>query len=315
MSDNQNKILTSMNEINAKLTSFTECSAIHQKELIAIRSENKNLKDEIEKLKKANTKLQQTYKSNAIEIKGIKMQKNENLEYILHLILSALKIDNFQTSAIDSIFRIKSNQTIFVKFIRNVDKMEIIKKSKQKHLKGTDLGLEYSSNIFINESLAPITAMLFYEARKLKAKYGIKYIWHKNGDIFLKKNENDSTLRIESIEEIEELRKHLNATRSSEPPLYASMAARRRERYETTCDTPIPIEDSAKQLNVGQPNKNDETNAFPRIENPSSLSKNPKKSTKMDLRTWAQMKSNNVQSKTLEKGSNKTPKRLRTSPE
>ena len=57
--------------------------------------------------------------------------------------------------------------------------------------------------------LSPNTAKIFYEARQIQKDYGIQFVWQKKGNVFMKKNESDSTLKICSLDELNELRKCL----------------------------------------------------------------------------------------------------------
>lgn len=209
---NQTKLLESMESVQCKLDTLTKESQRHDETLKILREENHFLRREIELLKKAQNKQIEADRNNEFMIRGIPPMKNEYLIGIFCKIMTALQLE-IPEVAVDSIFRPQTKDKIIVKLIRRIDKETIIKRAKQIRLKGKDIGIDSNPdvNIYINESLSPQVAKLFYEARKIRTDFGIKFVWHKEGKIWMKKNETDAPLRVTSLEEITELRNHLLA--------------------------------------------------------------------------------------------------------
>lgn len=72
--------------------------------------------------------------------------------------------------------------------------------------------------IYVNENLTPYYANLFKMARVLKYKAGYKYIWTKEGKVFIKKDDGESTtvVRIRNFLQLKEIFK---SNGLQEPPI------------------------------------------------------------------------------------------------
>lgn len=212
----QTKILDEIQQVRGDLAIINRNMSVQQNEIKVLRLQNAKLSQEVQQLKTSQMKNEQLAVTNTIEIRGIPIQKDEDLIFIFLKIIEALGL-NINVAAIDTIFRSQSKHSIVLKLTRGIDKEAILKKSKQKHLNGNLLGLPYCEEVFMSEMLSPHAAKIFYEARKLKKEFSIKFVWHRDGRILMKKNETDSTLRLQSLDEIHELRKHLLSQRERAP--------------------------------------------------------------------------------------------------
>lgn len=208
--ENQTKMLVSVNSIETKVNKL-DADAEKQKTMLQeMQKENAELKRELENVKRMQQNKIQQERNNDILITGIPPVKNENLMDLFLGITKALNL-NIPSIGVDCIFRSKKRDIIIVRLLRRLDKHDIVRSAKQKHLTEKDIGFESEANIYINESLSSYLAKIFFEARQIQKDFAIKFVWHKDGKIFLKKGENEEALQIGSLEEIHQLRGHLQA--------------------------------------------------------------------------------------------------------
>ena len=318
MSQNQEKILSSMEEIKGKMENLEINSSDQQNELLALRNANFELKREIAILKANQEKQLQQNKANALEIKGIKKQKNENLHYIFFQLMSALELD-ISSLHVNSIYRFKSNEIIYVNMIRHIDQQEIIKQAKPKRLTTSVLNMIPKNNIYINEAMTPNTAKLFHEARKFREEFGIKFIWIRSGNIFMKRHEKDSTLSISSLEDLDELRNHLKAVNNQalnadKETLSQDDTLPKDSTMEveggTTVNDETPVIDHAQNSNDTNPLHTQNTTPSLPTTNTQQL---PSLVDTSRIRMWAQSKTPNRQTRTANQQTS-AKKRLRSSP-
>ena len=77
----------------------------------------------------------------------------------------------------------------------------ISRKTKEKVVSAKKQGRDYkfrNNNIFINDHLTAYGKKLFGTAKKIKKDKHYKFLWTRNGKIFIKKNEDSSTIYIDS---------------------------------------------------------------------------------------------------------------------
>ncbi|VEN42246.1 unnamed protein product, partial [Callosobruchus maculatus] len=166
-----------------------------------LMQENLALKTEVSDLKRRLNDLDQTTRSNNIEIQGVPEKEKENLYEIIQKIGSYV---NYEISAdkIDYVNRVQSNKNsnskiknITVRFTTRSVKENFLAHAKNKRNKRENgsprmsiTGL--SDNIYINEHLTLVNKILFKEVRTVAKSKNYKYIWTKGGQIFVKKDDN-----------------------------------------------------------------------------------------------------------------------------
>ncbi|XP_075232211.1 uncharacterized protein LOC142330652 [Lycorma delicatula] len=152
-------------------------------------------------------------RSNSLEIHGVPEDKTKDVYEVVKNVGSALNM-NISREDIDVCHRLgrRSNSNtpagISVKFVRREKKQEMLGKRRVKR-DLTNQHLEIHQNmapIYINESLGPVKRKLFAAARMLKKDKQYTYLWIRNGKIFIRKNQGDSALPINSMDDIEKLK-------------------------------------------------------------------------------------------------------------
>lgn len=161
--------------------------------------------------KKLNDLERHTKKKNVI-ISGVPYHNNENIGAIFQNIQTAVH-SNIKEADIMAIHRLKNNKSegtesfpsnIIVAFKNTDVKSEFMAKKKSKsRLSTRDLGMDGPSRaIYVNDQLTEADGKLFYQARKLKKDNIFKYVWTRNGLIFMRKTDSSKILQIRNEQDL-----------------------------------------------------------------------------------------------------------------
>lgn len=128
------------------------------------------------------------------------MKNTETLISIVTSIAAKLEI-KIEKTDIDYVRRTqpKNNtreKSIIVRFLTQRMKSDIIAAAKlHKSIMADDIGYNGNTSvIFINEHLSPSNRLLHWEARNYKKENNIKYLWIKDGKLFMRKTEAIKTI-------------------------------------------------------------------------------------------------------------------------
>lgn len=197
-----------------QIKSFDKKLSSITKEIDTLRQENCNLRKNNELLTKKVVDLEQAFRENTIEIYGVPYKSNENIPEVMNTISQVIDFA-FKPEMIDNCYRIKTNAagpaqsgSIVVRFLRKLDKERFIMKRKQKrNVNSRDLGFMEgeASPIYINESLTQEKRKLLNAARVAKREKQYTFIWVNNGRVFLRKNQGDPAVVVNSLEDIAKL--------------------------------------------------------------------------------------------------------------
>ena len=185
------------------------------KKMNALTLENQSLKTQINTLNTRIESMEQYQRANSLEIQGMPESKNENLVDVVKKIGDFIdfKIDE---NKIDCVHRILSRnpnlpKPIIVKFNSRIYKENVLGAAKIKirsktDRKGPGLFLDNSDKpIFINENLSSVKKFLYKNARDLAKTKGFKFVWTRNGNIFLRKNEQSKIILVEDSSVLDKL--------------------------------------------------------------------------------------------------------------
>lgn len=213
LSDNQEKMLKSMDDIKELIGNLGKDSTSAKNDIQHLKAENTRLSMEIDRLNDLRLRDQQLQRSRWLEIRGIPPKKDENLVELMLDIADTLKV-NISSVAIDNVFRAYSKKTIICKLIRSLDKENIMKQSKATPLTTKDLGFTNvpEQRIYINDSFTPEFAALFREAKDLQKDYDLSHVWYRDGFILLKRDTESGTVRICTWSELNDLRQILQGS-------------------------------------------------------------------------------------------------------
>lgn len=216
--------------------------------------------NEITVLKRAVQNLQQSALSLDIVIKGMPEieQNNNDLQVLLQTLFTKMDCAEHLNDVTD-VRRIgkppaaaastsTSARPIVIK-MRNVDcKQTILKLKRKKNISCADIVVNNNAIgtakqiIYMDERLTPELSTLYYEARKLKQKGAYKYVWVRNGNIFLRKNDSDKAVKINDVAQISQLLHHQpksvkNKRSRSSPSDDEGSSSSTNSSYDTEMDT------------------------------------------------------------------------------
>lgn len=206
MHDEQRSFNESLEKINKRTEDI-------ERENIVLKKEVENLHTEVQSLRTEQTFLHQHIYKNYISITGIPILVDENL---LQLITDIFNILQIPTVANDIKYckRITSknhNQSfVLVELQTFAKKEEVLQKYKKNGPILTDqlkivTSKKTPEKIFVNQYMHITTRKTFLLARKFKSQFGTKFVWEKDGFIFLKQNENSKSYRVKTPEDLEKL--------------------------------------------------------------------------------------------------------------
>lgn len=200
-----------LKEINKKLSEQSERLENALQCITHLQVENSQLRKEIKRLYEKNEDLEQYSRANTIEINGFPEDKNESVCEIVKSIGAAIKVP-ITDEMIDACHRLrrrpgfKGPRGIIVKFVRRFTKDEFLKGRKvyrdlsTRHLDRTD-----DVPIYIKESLSPGRRKLFFNTRMANKQLKYEFVWTKNGNVLMRKNQDSAIISIRNEEDLAEL--------------------------------------------------------------------------------------------------------------
>lgn len=141
--------------------------------------------EEIQSLKLAVDNAEQYSRRNNIEIHGVKQVANENLTHIIESIAVKLDLPPPKDQSVEAVHRLHSKEgktaPILVRFSeRNTRDMWIKKRVTLR-----------SEGIYINENLTKLLKSLFWSTRTRAKEKQYKFVWVRNGKIFVRQKERN----------------------------------------------------------------------------------------------------------------------------
>ncbi|KAF6204529.1 hypothetical protein GE061_002871 [Apolygus lucorum] len=154
---------------------------------------------------------EQSSLNNCVEISGIPVSDNENAIDLVKLVGSALNFE-ITNSMVNNCFRRRptnnassSGGSIFLSFSRKIEKDNFVKASREKqNLTSRQLGFieGEASKIYINHSLTFEKRKLLHAAKMFKRDNNYKFVWIRNGNIFVRKDENAQPILIKTAHDL-----------------------------------------------------------------------------------------------------------------
>lgn len=217
-----------MCSFTSSLTSTSEDMEHFRKEIHEIKKELKDLdryKAEVTDLRAEVTFLRQELENRTqreflrdIEITGITEHRGENLPHILSNLTTKLGL-NLDPRDVDDIKRIGirsgSSQTekprpVILTLTRRAPRDQLLRAARIRRGISTDM-IEVPGNsrrVYINEHLTKINRVLFSKARSTGTQLKFKFVWTSNGNIFMRRTETSSVIRVTSESILEKLLKN-----------------------------------------------------------------------------------------------------------
>lgn len=185
-----------------------------KKELCIRDSKIKELQDNIAKVREESAdeteQLHQYTRRNNVEIHGVPEIQGEDTYEILKDIGKAVGCE-INKSDIDISHRMPTSnkslpRPIIAKFTNRWKKQELMAAKKQvRQLQSSTIGINASSRpVYINDHLTPKSKGLLKRAKDLRLK-GFKYVWTREGKIFVRKDDASPVINIRMIGDVAKL--------------------------------------------------------------------------------------------------------------
>lgn len=183
-----------LDEINEKMDKMQEMITKMNENQEKLEIENKELKKKIDGLEHIVDDLEQYTRNRNVQIDGIPLKKDEDLRDLMMEIGKKIEVD-IKNEYIDAIHRVptrssKNPEPIVVQFTTRQTRDAVVQKAREKKLCTDDFNMQCEKKyIYVNDHLTQRKKNLMFEARKLKYLNNYKFLWTKNGKIFIKKDE------------------------------------------------------------------------------------------------------------------------------
>lgn len=139
---------------------------------------------------------------NILGVPPVENEKTADLYKIVKKICGFVKVTVSERD-MDDIFRFgKEKKSIRVDFVSKLKKREMINAMKTKEVKGSDVGISESPQIFVFEHLLHATHKIHIEAKKLKREGLVKFVWVKDGKVLLREAEGEPVIIVKSLADL-----------------------------------------------------------------------------------------------------------------
>lgn len=177
-----------------------------------LAAENNTLTRRVSELERKVEDMEQYSRLNAVEIHGVPEGKNEDVVEVVKEVGKGLDM-TITDSMIDACHRLGRRPGpggappgIIVRFVRRLDKEELLKKRRVKFNFSTrHMNLPVDQPVYINEALTPARRRLFAEARKMKKDKQYKFLWVRNGKILMRKEEKAEVIYVTCQADLDDL--------------------------------------------------------------------------------------------------------------
>lgn len=196
------------NELMAELKQ--ECNNI-KKENEEIKAENRALKKSVTALEQRMRNMEQYSRQSNIEINGVPESNGERLEDLLVDIARSIKVE-MKKERIIAAHRVPTysrnrTQPIIVKFSSKQDRDAWLHAFKEvRPLTADKINKHFSKDkVYVNEHLSPETKQLLGKAKETARAKGFKYVWSRDGRIFVRRDNGEKCVRIDGFADLEKL--------------------------------------------------------------------------------------------------------------
>lgn len=172
-------------------------------EVLSLTLKVQEQETEIRALKAEMNKQEQYSRRPNLEIHGLPATRDENLRAFAANLATKLSIKDFDSSDILAIHRLPSKRdkipVILVKFASvSVKETWMSSRHELKNLCKSDK----DPRLFFNDNLTAANRELFWLARKKRKEKNYKYVWTKDGNVFAKKEEGASLIRVNHVNDL-----------------------------------------------------------------------------------------------------------------
>lgn len=165
----------------------------------ALQSKNAALERTLQDLEMRLVYMEQYSRKSNLEIQGVIRKDDESITEIISKVGSAIS-EPIDDTDIEACHRVPTRNAdrshIIVQFKSRTKRDTVLKKAKKTRLTNSDLGLENTTPVYVNEHLCPAQKKLLAMAVKKKHEHHWKSVWSFNGKIFAKEGDDSPIVSI-----------------------------------------------------------------------------------------------------------------------
>lgn len=145
-----------------------------------------------------------------LEIKGVEEMPNENLRVTIAKLANKIGAASVSEKDIDVVHRINNRNNreprdIIVQFKDRESRDKIMERRREKVTSNEVTNGKTEKVIYVNDHLTAYNKKLLWETKSRCREIHFKFIWTKDGKIFVRKDENERAYRIRSEDDIKTL--------------------------------------------------------------------------------------------------------------
>ena len=197
-------LVASTNKLNVENNELRKMNSKLQERVGVLENPCNSADDEIESTKRY-------LRRDLLEFHGIPESVTENTNSLVLQVVNLVAPElNICESDISTSHRLPAaggnTKPIIVKFVSRDTRDGIYRKKRNLNSKSTvDIGFQQNSRLYINESLTAKTRAIPNKVKEFKRRHHFKFVWTRQGKVFLKRNENQSETHVfVSLKDFEE---------------------------------------------------------------------------------------------------------------
>lgn len=209
--DNQNNVFQSFDVINGKLNEFQSVSSAlknHNIRINQLEDDRLIVHDVMKDLENRLDSIEQSKLSNSVELTGIPFADNEivldlilNICNKLNTVITSEDLLSYHRKKFASVSNtLGSKLPPIIVFFKCVQKRNELLASfrARRGIKLAEIGFDGDDkHFFINENLTNTRRRLFFTAKNFQKANNYKFLWTRNGNIFLKKGDGFGVINID----------------------------------------------------------------------------------------------------------------------
>lgn len=183
-----------------------------QEDNVLLRKENAELRGTLNRLEVRVRNMEQHSRKQNIEINGLPETENEDLSLLLSDVAKSIGVE-MKTERVVAAHRVpsfnkKRTPPVIVRFSTYEERDAWITRFKEVRpltANQVNASLDKSAKVFINEHLSPENKLLLSKAKEVARNKGYKYVWSRDGKIFIRKEAGERCRKIELYSDIDKL--------------------------------------------------------------------------------------------------------------
>ena len=210
LEDKMDRMIDEMDRVREEQQKTNDLIKLFQKTVTQLQDELKKRDNRIEELEDVVHEFQQHYRSTYLEVHNLeerKDEKEEDLRAITIKIGRTLGIE-VKNEEIEAIHRIPTKNTtkpkpIIIQWSSRKQRNNVLAGRKNVITQNQIYGDGSKGRIYINESLTKFNKELLFEAKKKAQEKKFRFVWSREGKIFVRKEEKSKVIQIKNVKDLE----------------------------------------------------------------------------------------------------------------